>query len=88
MTTSTGTGVVRPPAVSVVNHDVPTDKKQLRALRITQADAAVASAERAVARLTELLASAPKGKQARQRGHLKVAQEALAQATAARKELG
>jgi hypothetical protein len=59
--------------VHVVNHDVPTDPDALKATRIEQADAAVASA---------------KAKVERQQQHLKAAKEALAQATAARKELG
>lgn len=87
--TSTGTGKARSPAVSVVNNDVPTDPVALAALRIEQADAAVASAERKVAKQEAHLAAAEgKGKKDRQRGHLKAAQEALAQAIAQRKELG
>ena len=87
--TSTGKGEARPPAVRVKNRDVPTDPDLLRARRIEQADFAVASAERKIAKQEQHLADAQdKGKQQRQRGHLKAAQEALAQATAVRKELG
>lgn len=87
--TIVGTGQSRPPAVSVVDHDVPTDPARLRATRIEQADAAVASAERKVAKQEgQLIDARRKGKQERIRGHLKAAHEALAQATAARKELG
>lgn len=60
-------------SVEVVDHDVPTDPDALAATRIEQADAAVDSA---------------KAKVAKQTAHLKAAKEALAQATAARKELG
>lgn len=59
--------------VEVVNNDVPTDPAVLEKLRKTQADAAVASA---------------KSKVAKQKKHLAAAEKALAQATAARKELG
>lgn len=59
--------------VEVVNNDVPTDPKELSKLRKEQADAAVASA---------------KSKVAKQKKHLAAAEKALAQATAARKELG
>lgn len=86
--TSSGKGKASKPTVKVVNNAPPTDPDKLRELRIEQADAAVASAEAAVARLTALLEAVPTEKKARQRGHLKAAKEALAQATAARKELG
>lgn len=59
--------------VAVVNNDVPTDPDELKAKRAEQADAAVASAQ---------------SKVERQQQHLKDAKEALAQAKAARKELG
>ena len=60
-------------SVAVVNNDVPTDPVALKALRQEQADAAVESA---------------KAKVAKAKQHLEAAKEALAQATAARKELG
>jgi len=85
---SSGKGKASKPTVKVVNHAPATDPVRLRATRIEQADAAVVSAEAAVTRLTALLEAVPSGKKARQRDHLKVAKEALAQATAARKELG
>lgn len=60
-------------SVAVVNNDVPTDPEALKTLRQEQADAAVESA---------------KAKVAKAKQHLEAAKEALAQATAARKELG
>jgi len=83
-----GSGSARTPTVAVVNNDVPTDPAALKAKQREQADAAVASAEAKVKRQKQHLASASKDKKPRQRAHLAGAQEALAQATAQRKELG
>ena len=85
--TSTGTGSSKPPAVAVVNHAPPTDPAALAAALIEQADAAVASAEAKVAKQEQHVAAAEGDKKKRQQEHLKAAKEALAQATAARKEL-
>jgi hypothetical protein len=87
MANSSGAGKASTPAVIVVNHAEPTDQRKLHGLRMKQADAAVAAAEAAVDRATEHLEEAPKEKKTRQRAHLKGAKDALAQATAARKEL-
>jgi len=88
MSGGAGKGASHAPAVGVVNHDVPTDPARLRATRIEQADAAVASAQAKVDRQKAHVASSTGDKQDKQRAHLEAAQEALAQATAARKELG
>lgn len=60
-------------SVSVVNHDLPTDPDELMGRRRVQRTAAVAAAKAKVLKAT---------------AHLAAAKEALAQATAARKELG
>lgn len=85
---TSGTATVLGSMVSVVNHDAPTDPVKLRKRLIAAADAAVKSVETKVERQKQHLATAAKDGKARQRAHLKGAEEALAQATAARKELG
>ena len=87
MTTSSGNAASHPPAVMVVDNDVPTDPEAVKAALIAQADAAIVGAEAKVARQEEHVAGSAGEKQERQKEHLKGAKEALAQAIAARKEL-
>ena len=80
--TAAAKGSAHTPMIAVVDHDVPTDPVKLRATRLAQADAAIASAQRAVDKLTGFITEAPRGFKAKQRDHLKVAQQALAEAIA------
>lgn len=82
---SSGSGSAHTAMIAVVNHDVPTDPAQVRARQIAVADAAVASAEAKVRKLTAFASSLPKSKQAKQRAHLVGANKALAEAIATRK---
>jgi hypothetical protein len=85
---TTGKGAAQKPTVMVVNNDVPTDPKAVKAALIAQADAAIAGAEAKVAKQEEFVATTSGEKQKRQKQHLAGAKEALAQAIAERKELG
>lgn len=87
MTISAGAGKAFRPTVSVVNHDVPSDPIERRALALAQADRAIEGARLKIERQKQHLATAVKGKQERQRAHLKGAQEALAQAIAAKESI-
>jgi hypothetical protein len=83
-----GTATMLGSMVSVVNHDVPTDPVKQRKRLIADADAGVKSAELKIVKQKQHLATAGKDKKDQQRAHLEGAQKALAQAIAARKELG
>jgi len=80
--TAAAQGSAHTPMIEVVDHDVPTDPVKLRTVRLAQADAAIASAQRAVDKLTGFIASAPRGFKENERDQLKVAKQALAEAIA------
>lgn len=75
------------PMVEVVNNDVPTDPKKLKATQRAQADARIKAAKAKVAKLKQFVATAPKGHKETQRAHLKGAEQALAQAIAAKERI-
>lgn len=87
MTKAGGSGAAFSPMVSTVDHDVPSDPNELRKRREAEADANIASLQAKVKRQKEHLAGATtKEQKERLRAHLKGAEDALAQATAARKK--
>lgn len=80
---SSGSGSSHTAMIEVVDHDAPTDPKQLRATRLKQADAAIKAAKAKITKLKRFISSAATpAVERRQRAHLKGAEKALAQAIA------
>lgn len=73
--------------IEVVDHAPPTDPKKLRAKRLKQADAAIASAKAKIVKQRKHVSNAPYGRKTAQRAHLKGAEQALAEAIAAKERI-
>lgn len=80
-------GAAHDARVEVVNHDRPTDPDALRALRIQQAEDAVAAAQAKVDKQRRFVETAPDSRADRARAHLKGAEKALADAIATQQRL-